>query len=103
MKDEAPKMHESQDPRMFLGRLEQLIQSELGSLGAGVEPLLGEVRAGLAALYPAPGATRLPPKEQEAQHAKLLQTLDGLEDVLEALQLAVRTGRSGTGAARGKG
>ncbi|SEL89478.1 hypothetical protein SAMN05444354_109212 [Stigmatella aurantiaca] len=93
MKDEALTMRESQDPRMYLGRLEQLIRSELGPLQAGVEPLLGEVRAGVAALYPEAGATRLSPKEHQAQHAKLLQTLDGLEEVLEALQLAARTGR----------
>ncbi|MDC0713593.1 hypothetical protein POL68_34325 [Stigmatella sp. ncwal1] len=103
MKGEALKMKESQDPRMYLGRLEQIIRSELGALGAGVEPLLSEVRAGLAALYPEPGGIRLAPKEQDARHQKLLQTLDGLEDVLEALQLAARTGRSEAGAVRGKG
>ena len=90
MKDEALKTHEPAAARTQLGRLEQAIHGELKSLSTGVAPLLDEVRAGVAALYPEPGGTRLAPKEQEARHGKLLETLDGLEDVLEALQLAAR-------------
>jgi hypothetical protein len=101
--DDAQKMKEPQGPRLQLGRLEQSIHSELGPLGAGVEPLLAEVRAGVAALYPEAGGTRLAPKEHEARHAQLLQSLDGLEDVLEALQLAARSGRSTVSTARGGG
>jgi hypothetical protein len=96
-------MAELQGPRTRLGRLEQALQSELGGLSAGVEPLLAEVRAGVAALFPEAGGTRLAPKEHEAQHEKLLQSLDELEDVLEALQLAARSRRSGVSAARGGG
>jgi hypothetical protein len=103
MKDEALKMREPQGPQVRLGRLEQVIHSELGALSAGVEPLLEEVRSGVAALFPEPGGTRLAPKEHEARHEKLLQSLDGLEDVLEALQLAARSDRSGASAARGGG
>jgi hypothetical protein len=103
MKDEAQKTRELQGPQHRLGRLEQAIHSELGSLSTGVAPLLDEVRVGVAALFPEPGGTRLAPKEHEAQHEKLLQSLDGLEEVLEALQLAARSGRSGAGAARGGG
>jgi hypothetical protein len=103
MKDEAQMVKEPGGPRMQLGRLEKAIHSELGALRGGVEPLMGEVRAGVAALFPEPGGTRLAPKEHEARHAKLLESLDGLEDVLEALQLAARAGRSSVGAARGEG
>jgi hypothetical protein len=103
MKDEAQKTKEPQGARTQLGRLEKLIHSELGTLSAGVEPLLGEVRAGVAALHPEPGGTRLAPKEHEARHEKLLESLDGLEDVLEALQLAARSGRSRASTARREG
>jgi hypothetical protein len=103
MRDEAQRSRELQGPRAVLGRLEQVIQSELTSLAAGARPLLGEVRAGVSALYPEAGATRLAPKEHQARHEKLLQSLDGLEDVLEALQLAAHSGRSATRAARGEG
>lgn len=103
MKDEAQKTREFQVPQVRLGRLEQVIHSELGSLSAGVAPLLDEVRAGVAALFPEPGGTRLAPKEHEARHEKLLQSLDGLEEVLEALQLAARSDRSAASAARGGG
>ncbi len=90
-------------PRTQLGRLEQAIHVELRALGEGARPLLAEVRAGVVALFPEPGGTRLAPKEHEAQHEKLLKSLDGLEDVLEALQLAARAGRAEAGAARGEG
>jgi hypothetical protein len=103
MKDDAQKMKEPQGPRVQLGRLEQAIHAELGTLSAGVEPLLNEVRAGVAALYPEAGGTRLAPKEHEARHEQLLQSLDGLEDVLEALQLAAHPDRSVVSSARGGG
>lgn len=90
MKDEALKTREPTGAKVQLGRLEQVLHAQLGPLSAGVAPLLEEVRAGVAALYPEPGGTRLAPKEQEARQARLLETLDGLEDVVEALQLAAR-------------
>lgn len=99
MRDEPQKPLALQDPRTQLKRLEQAIHSELGALEKGVAPLLEEVRAGVAALFPEAGGTRLAPKEHESRSATLLQSLDGLEDVLEALQLAARSGRPG--AARG--
>lgn len=103
MREESQRMKELEGPRTRLGRLEQLVRSELGPLVAGAEPLLAEVREGVAALFPEPGGTRLAPKEHEARHAKLLESMDELEDVLEALQLAARSGRSGAGSARGGG
>jgi len=103
MKAEAQKTQGPQPPQVRLGQLEHAIHSELGALGEGVKPLLDEVREGVAALFPEPGGTRLAPKEHEGRHEKLLQSLDSLEEVLEALQLAVRSGRSGTNAARGGG
>jgi hypothetical protein len=96
-------MKELQEPRALLARLEKTMHAELGSLTAGAEPLLSEVREGVAALFPEPGATRLAPKEQEARHEKLLQSMDELEAVLEALQLGARAGRSKAGASRGGG
>ena len=90
MKDEALKSREPSGARIQMGRLEQTVHAELGSLSAGVVPLLDEVRSGVAALYPEPGGTRLAPLEQQARHGKLLESLDELEDVLEALQLAAR-------------
>ncbi|HEX8436650.1 hypothetical protein [Archangium sp.] len=95
-------MREPQEPRTQLERLQKAIHSELGTLSAGAEPLLDEVRTGVAALFPEAGGTRLAPKEHEARHEELLKSLDGLEDVLEALQMAAR-GRSVTSAARGGG
>jgi len=103
MRAEAHLMREPQGARTQLGRLEKSIQAELRGLSVGVEPLLAEVRAGVAALFPEAGGTRLAPKEHEARHEQLLKSLDELEDVLEALQLAARSGRSGTSAARGGG
>jgi hypothetical protein len=102
MRAEAQRIKELQGPRTQLGRLEQLIHSELGKLSGGVEPLLAEVRAGVAALFPEAGGTRLAPKEHEAQHEKLLQSLDELEAVLEALQLAARSDRSPSAARGGR-
>jgi hypothetical protein len=82
--------------------LERLIDTELGSLREGVEPLLGELRKGLAALYPAAGGRQLPPQQQQEQRTQLAQVLDTLEDVLEALQRSARARRhSGPGAAPG--
>lgn len=103
MRAEAQRIRELEGPRVQLGRLEQAIHSELKSLSAGVEPLLGEVRSGVAALFPEPGGTRLAPKDHEARHEQLLGSLDELEDVLEALQLAARSGRSVASPARGGG
>ncbi|NPD27067.1 MULTISPECIES: hypothetical protein [Corallococcus] len=80
----------------LLDALEQQVGSELGSLKEGVQPLLDSVREGLVALDP-PGDGMLPsPQEQEKLRAKLTSTLEEAEDVLEALQLAVKPGgRSG--------
>ncbi len=97
MTDKAQTTRGSPGPRAQLARLEQLIQSELGRLSAGVGPLLDEVRSGVAAVEPEAGGTRLAPAEHEARHAKLLESLDGLEEVLEALQLAARSGRPSRG------
>lgn len=74
----------------LLERLEQVVAAELGSLRAGAEPLLAEVRQSLAALEPGPEGVRLPPKEQQALRGQLGKKLDELEDVLEALLLAAR-------------
>ncbi|CAM4494262.1 hypothetical protein [Corallococcus exiguus] len=80
----------------LLDALEQQVGSELGALKEGVQPLLDSVREGLVALDP-PGDGMLPsPQEQEKLRAKLTSTLEEAEDVLEALQLAVKPGgRSG--------
>ncbi|NOK20291.1 hypothetical protein HMI50_25045 [Corallococcus carmarthensis] len=81
----------------LLDALEQQVGTELGSLKEGVQPLLDSVREGLVALDP-PGDGMLPsPLEQEKLRAKLTATLEEAEDVLEALQLAVKpgSGRSG--------
>jgi uncharacterized membrane protein YccC len=77
----------------LLERLERLIDSELGPLRAGVEPLLEELRQGLAALHPAPGGLQLSPQRQLEQRTRLDQVLDTLEDILEALQRTVRAQR----------
>jgi len=77
----------------LLNHLERQIDSELGSLREGVEPLLGELRQGLAALYPAPGGQQLPPHQQQEHRTRLAQVLDTLEDILEALQRAARASR----------
>lgn len=102
MKDEAQKKTQPGGARAQLGHFEQAIRVELGALGAAVEPLLAEVRSDVNALYPDSGGTRLAPKEQEGRQEKLLGVLNELEDVLEALQLAVRSGRSGPAAASGE-
>jgi hypothetical protein len=74
----------------LLERLERLIDTELGPLRAGVEPLLTELRQGLAALHPGPGGQQLAPQQQQEQRTRLGQVLDTLEDILEALQRAAR-------------
>lgn len=76
-----------------IDRLERLIDTELGPLRSGVEPLLTEVRQGLAALNPGPGAQRLPPDQQQQLRARLDRVLDTIEDILEALQRAARAQR----------
>ncbi|WP_244981912.1 hypothetical protein [Corallococcus exercitus] len=80
----------------LLDALEQQVGAQLGALRDGVQPLLDSVREGLVALDP-PGDGMLPsPQEQEKLRAKLTATLEEAEDVLEALQLAVKpVGRSG--------
>lgn len=90
MMEQARNTGEPSGPRGELERLEQAIRSELKSLDAGVKPLLDEVRAGVAALFPGPGGTRLSPQERQARHEQLLESLDELEDVMEALQVAAR-------------
>ncbi len=83
----------------LLSRMERHIHTELGSLREGVEPLLGELRQGLAALYPAPGGQQLPPQQQQEQRTRLALVLDTLEDILVALQRAARARRQpGSGA-----
>jgi len=77
----------------LLERLERLIDTELGPLRAGVEPLLEELRQGLAALHPGPGGQQLSPQRQQEQRTRLDQVLDTLEDILEALQRAARAQR----------
>ncbi len=102
MTDKAQTRPEPPGARAQLSHLEKLIRNELKGLSRGVEPLLDEVRSGVFALHPEPGGTRLAPLEQEARQEKLLESLDGLEEVLEALQLAARPGRpAGGSAARG--
>lgn len=103
MRDEVQSIREAEGPRAQLRRLEQAIHSELKSLSSGIQPLLDEARGAVAALFPEAGGTRLAPKEHQARHEKLLQTLDGLEDVLEALQLAARSGQPAPSPARGEG
>jgi hypothetical protein len=103
MRTEAQMAKGPQGPKAELRRLEQLIHSELKSLDVGAQPLLDEVREGVSALYPEAGGTRLAPAEHQGRHAKLLKSLDALEDVLEALQLAARSGRPVTRARRGEG
>jgi hypothetical protein len=89
-------------PAALLKALSHAIDGELGSLREGVAPLLDEVGQGLAALSPEPGAERLPPKQQEAAREKLAKTLDEMEDVLEALQLAAHPrGQAGGVGSRG--
>jgi hypothetical protein len=87
----------------LLRELEQAIDTTLGSLLAAMEPplpaavLLAEAREHLEALYLGVDGVRLPPKEQQKRRELLGQKLEGLEDVLEALELATRTGRAAGG------
>ncbi len=74
----------------MLARLERAIDLRLGPLRAGVKPLLEEIRQHLAVLEPGPGGQQPPPLERQEREAKLMRVLDQLEDVLEALYLAVR-------------
>ena len=102
MKEDTHKATPPVGARPRLARLEQHIRAELGTLSGAVEPLLDEVRAGVHALYPEAGGTRLAPQEHEERQDTLLGKLGELEDVLEALQLAVRSGRPGPAAVSGK-
>jgi hypothetical protein len=89
-------------PAALLKALTLAVGDELGSLRQGVTPLLDEVGQGLSALFPEPGGERLPPKQQEAGREKLAGQLDELEDMLEALQLAVGPrGQAGSAGSRG--
>ena len=103
MTDKGQTRQAPPDARAQLAHLEKTVRAELKALSRGVEPLMDEVRSGVFALYPEPGGTRLAPLEQEAQAGKLLESLDGLEEVLEALQLAARSGRpAASGVGRGE-
>ena len=99
-KDPRPPAPASKAPPKalaLLDALEQRVGTELGALKQGVQPLLDSVREGLVALDP-PGDGMLPsPQEQEKLRAKLTATLEEAEDVLEALQLAVKPGGRGGG------
>jgi hypothetical protein len=75
-----------------VARLEHAISLRLGSLRVGVRPLLQEARDHCSALAPAVGGLRPSPKEQQERQTKLAEILDQMEDVLEALHLAVRGG-----------
>jgi len=103
MRDDAVKPTGLDSPKGALHSLERALESELKSLSAGAAPLLEEVRAGVGVLFPDAGGTRLAPTEQQARQEALLKSLQGLEEVLEALQLAARAGRPATRAARGEG
>jgi hypothetical protein len=90
-------------PPALLAELTRAIDGGLGALRENVAPLLGEVGQGLAALFPGAEGERLPPKEQAARQDKVSKALDELEDVLEALQLAVapQQGQAGSAGSRG--
>jgi hypothetical protein len=75
-------------PELLLRRLDGALDSGLGSLRAGVDPMLADVRRSVAALYPGPEQAPLAPKQRQAERERLGQLLDTLEDVLEALQVA---------------
>jgi hypothetical protein len=75
-----------------VARLEQAISLRLGSLRVGVQPLLHEAREHCSVLAPTVGGLRPAPKEQQERQTKLAEILDQMEDVLEALHLAVRSG-----------
>jgi hypothetical protein len=76
----------------YLRTLEEAIELRLGSLRGGVQPLLQEAHSHCSALAPAQGGQRPAPKEQQERQARLAEVLDQLEDILEALYLAVRAG-----------
>ena len=75
-----------------VARLERVISLRLGSLRVGVQPLLQEAREHCSVLAPAEGGLRPSPKEQQERQTQLAEILDQMEDVLEALHLAVRGG-----------
>jgi hypothetical protein len=85
--------------RQALSRLEHAAQSRLGTLCEGVQPLLEEARAHLQVLEPEPGGQRASPQQQQQHQEELAKVLEQVEDVLEALYLAVRA-RSSTAAPR---
>jgi hypothetical protein len=75
-----------------MARLEDAIALRLGSLREGVQPLIRQTRDHCSVLAPTMGGLRPPPKEQQERQARLAEVLDQMEDVLEALYLAVRGG-----------
>jgi hypothetical protein len=75
-----------------LRTLEDAIALRLGSLRGGVQPLLQEARDHCSVLAPAQGGLRPAPKEQQERQTQLVGVLDQMEDILEALYLAVRAG-----------
>jgi hypothetical protein len=89
----SPKAEVDTAPALeTLARLEQAISLRLGALQGGVKPLLLEAREHCTVLAPSPGGQRPPPKEQQERLGQLAEVLDQMEDVLEALYLAVRSG-----------
>ncbi|OJH40567.1 hypothetical protein BON30_14650 [Cystobacter ferrugineus] len=96
MPDQGP----SEPTATLLRDLERRIDTELGPLRAGVEPLLAELRRGLTALYPTAGGRQLPPAQQEAHRTRLAQLMDSLEDILEALQRSARARRPSAASGR---
>lgn len=78
-----------------LERLEEALAREPVALREVVEPLLDEVRQGLAVLEPGSAGARPAPKEREALGTRLVKAMDRLEDVLEGLRLAFRADAGG--------
>ncbi len=103
-------MRESSMPAQASGRPERQLLEELaraidpqpGSRREGVRFLLEEVSGSMSTLYLGP-AEALPSLEaQEKLRAKLAKTLDQLEDILEAMELATPAdGRAAEGGSRG--
>lgn len=77
----------------LLARVEKLIGTQFPPMRADFEPMLEQVRQGLAELFPSTGGRQLAPPEQQKAREQLGVTLDTLEDILEALQHAARARR----------
>lgn len=92
-------------PRVLLERLTRAMNEQLGSardeqerpLLEGVAPVLTEVRDTVLALDPEPGSKLLSLQAQAEARGKLGKTLDQMEDILEALQLAADESRGPAG------